>query len=67
MNTDEVESRDEEKARLRGFVEKYIALCNEYKAEVTINGYGVHCVASDSGRIFACKTVYPEWDTEEES
>lgn len=55
------EGREEEKVRLREFVVKYLALCEEYAAEVTVNSYGVHCVESDSGRSFPFKTVYPEW------
>ncbi len=60
------ESREEAKIRLRGFVEEYVALCNKYEAEVLINSYGVHCVETDAGLSFAFKSVYPEWDVDDD-
>lgn len=60
------ESREEEKTRLRGFVEEYVALCNKYQAELVVNSYGVHCVETDAGLTFAFKSVYPEWDVDDE-
>lgn len=60
------QSREEEKVRLRGFVEEYVALCEKYKAELVVNSYGVHCVETDAGLTFAFKSVYPEWDMVED-
>ena len=60
------ESREEAKIRLRGFVEEYVALCNKYQAELVVNSYGVHCVETDAGLTFAFKSVYPEWDVDDE-
>jgi hypothetical protein len=53
-------------ARAREFVKEYVALCNRHKAEVSINTHGVHCVVLDEGRAWAFKSVYPEWEEDEE-
>ena len=44
------------------FVKEYVALCNKYGGEVVVNGFGVHTVQFDDGKVFAFASVCPDWN-----
>lgn len=53
-----------DKITAKEFVTKYLALCEEYKAEVSVNSHGVHCVYLDNGKVFAFGSIIVDWNVE---
>lgn len=56
--------RDLYKIHASEFVKEYIALCHKYGGEVVVNGFGVHTVQFDDGKVFSFASVYPDWNTD---
>lgn len=55
---------DNDKLTATEFATKYLALCEEYKAEISTNSHGVHCVYLDNGEVFPFKSIIADWDVE---
>lgn len=55
---------DSTKEAATAFVEAYIALCDQYRAKVVVNSFGVRHVAFDDGKTFAFRSVCPDWETD---
>lgn len=55
---------DSTKEAATAFVKAYIALCNQYSAEVVVNTRGVHTVVFDDGKTFAFRSVCPDWEAD---
>ena len=54
--------REAEKVQATAFAKAYLALCDQYKAEVTINQHGVHIVSLDEGDNYPFGCLIPEWN-----
>ena len=55
---------DNDKLTATEFATKYLALCEEYKAEVSVNYHGAHCVYLDNGKVFAFGSIIADWNVE---